>query len=84
MKAIIVDFIEAKITGEVEVIDFPNRIDQIYYKTSLGCIPVAYLYRPEDRKYIKKCLEDFRRRRDSLRQYEHDTFQQMRKDYSLK
>lgn len=84
MKAIVVNFTECKISHEVTIQNWPNKVDEMYYATELGNIPVAYCFKPDSREIIEAILQDIAKKRAQLRQYEHDmiavTMRQHRRD----
>ena len=71
MKALLVDADTMEIIKEIEVLSFTVK-DGMYYHTEDGFIPIAYLMKLKNRKYIEKCGEDYRKQRRQFRKYEYD------------
>lgn len=69
MKALLVDFINYEIRGEITIQDWPNTIEGMYYKTAKGPIPVAYCFKVSDRQHIEGYLNAIKERERAFNTY---------------
>ena len=74
MKALIIDFMNLSIEGEVET----NKkvIDEVFYDTPNGPVPIAYLLKPECRPQIERILA---RVEEKKKEYETFAYRQFTK-----
>lgn len=78
MKAIYVDFMHLKIEGEVEV-ESKETVDDMYYKTDKGMIPIAYLIKPEHKGEATLLMEQVKVEKARYEKFAYNCFTQIGK-----
>ena len=76
MRAIMIDMLDAVILGNVET--EKRKVDDMYYATNQGAIAIAYLFKPEHHHEIQAKLKKIREKREELRRYEYEVFNNFR------
>lgn len=74
MKALHVDFLDLKIWDEVEVKEPLAPVDGLYYQTSKGILPIAYLIDPARKEDLEVMFRLLRKARKDLKDLEYRMF----------
>lgn len=83
MKALVVDFVNCEIRGEVDIEDWPNIHEDMFYKTNKGYIPIAYCFKPDYRETVYMWLLRLKAEKEKYEDIRYSTIKMLSDNYRI-